>query len=115
MNKISHIFVKNIPEDLADNTVYVSIDYATAMHKCACGCGSRVVTPISPIGWNLNFDGDTISLYPSIGNWSFPCQSHYWITKDRIKWAPKLTKEQIEKGRAYEEQDAKDYYEDKLK
>jgi Family of unknown function (DUF6527) len=115
MNKISHIFVKNIPENLADNTVYVSIEYATAMHKCACGCGSKVVTPISPIGWSLNFDGDTISLHPSIGNWSFPCQSHYWVKRNSIMWAPRLTKEQIEKGRTYEEEDTKDYYDKKSK
>jgi hypothetical protein len=35
------------------------------------------------------FDGKTISLDPSIGNWSFPCQSHYWITSSEVRWVPK--------------------------
>jgi len=34
-----------------------------------------VVTPLSPTGWSLIFDGETVSLYPSIGNWNFPCRS----------------------------------------
>lgn len=83
-NMLRHEFVKHIPENLAERTVYVSITFATAAHKCACGCGNEVVTPISPTDWELTFDGRTISLYPSIGNWNLPCQSHYWIERDRV-------------------------------
>ncbi|MFC4855982.1 DUF6527 family protein [Actinophytocola glycyrrhizae] len=25
-----------------------------------------------------DFNGETVSLSPSIGNWSFPCRSHYY-------------------------------------
>ena len=32
------------------------------------------------------FDGRTISLNPSIGNWSYPCRSHYWIKGNRVVW-----------------------------
>ena len=53
------------------------------------GCGGRVVTPLSPDDWRLTYDGDTVSLWPSIGNWAFACQSHYWIRSDQIVWAPK--------------------------
>jgi hypothetical protein len=35
--------------------------------------------PISPADWQLAYDGDTVSLTPSIGNWGFPRRSHYWI------------------------------------
>jgi hypothetical protein len=52
-----------------------------------CGCGNEVVTPISPTGWTLNFYGDSVSLSPSIGNWSFKCRSHYFITKNKIRHA----------------------------
>lgn len=45
------------------------------------------------------FDGENISLHPSIGNWSFPCQSHYWIKNGSIKWSGKFTKEEIEEVR----------------
>lgn len=103
--KLSHKFVKNIPDTIENGVVYVSVDYSTAIHKCCCGCGNEIVTPFSPTDWKLTFDGETISLYPSIGNWSLPCQSHYWITNNEVEWAPKWTKKQIEHGRMEEERD----------
>ncbi len=104
-----HEFVEFIPDDLEQGTIYVSIRFATASHLCVCGCGNKVVTPIRPTDWTLIFDGKTVSLEPSIGNWSFPCQSHYYIRKNRIKWAPKWSREQIERGRRYDHH-AKDSY-----
>ncbi len=62
------------------------MEYTVASHLCVCGCGREVVTPIRPSEWNLTFDGETISLHPSIGNWDFPCQSHYWIKRNKIIW-----------------------------
>jgi hypothetical protein len=79
-------FVEFVPDELEDGILYVSITYATVLHKCACGCGNEVVTPLSPSDWQLTFNGETISLFPSIGNWSFPCQSHYWIRKNEVVW-----------------------------
>jgi hypothetical protein len=96
---IEHEFVEFIPETLAERTLYVSISFASAAHRCFCGCGTKVVTPISPTGWELLFDGDTVSLRPSIGNWGFPCRSHYWISQDRVVWAGPMTQEAIEEGR----------------
>jgi len=93
--KLAHRFVKSVPETLEDGVLYVSMEYATAIHKCCCGCGNQVVTPLSPRDWKLTFDGETISLYPSIGNWSFGCQAHYWITNNMVEWAPKWSKKQI--------------------
>jgi len=87
-----HKFVRSVPETLDEGVIYVSIDYATAIHKCCCGCGNEVVTPISPKDWKLIFDGETISLEPSIGNWSYKCQSHYFITRNRVEWCPKWDK-----------------------
>lgn len=84
-----HKFVKSAPDTLEDGVIYVSVEYASAMHKCCCGCGHEVVTPFSPTDWQLTFDGRSISLYPSIGNWSFKCQSHYWIRNNRVEWCPK--------------------------
>ena len=68
-------FVEFIPKDLEDGIIYISMEYATATHKCVCGCGLRVVTPFSPTDWTLIYDGKSVSLDPSIGNWSFPCGS----------------------------------------
>lgn len=92
---LTHKFVEYIPDKLEDRTVYVSIRFATAVHKCCCGCGHEVVTPLSPSGWQLSYDGESISLSPSIGNWGFPCKSHYWIKNDSVKWARKWSTKEI--------------------
>jgi hypothetical protein len=97
---LAHEFVKVIPSELEARTLYVSMDYATVVHKCCCGCGREVVTPLSPTDWKLTYDGASISLSPSIGNWSFECRSHYWIDKNTVRWAGQWSKEQIEAGRA---------------
>ena len=85
--KLAHKFVDSIPEVLEEGTLYVSIRFGTVVHKCACGCGEEVVTPLGPAEWKLTYDGRTISLAPSIGNWSFPCRSHYWIDGGNVRWA----------------------------
>ncbi len=97
--KIRHEFVEFIPKNKEDGVLYVSIPYATAVHNCFCGCGTKVVTPISPVGWNLTFDGETVSLSPSVGNWSFTCRSHYFIRKDTVVWAGDMSEDQIARGR----------------
>ena len=99
---LKHEFVEFIPEELEQGTFYISIRFKTGTHLCSCGCGNIVVTPLSPTDWKLIFDGKTVSLHPSVGNWSFPCQSHYWIRNNRIEWAPKWSREQIERGRRHD-------------
>lgn len=106
---LTHEFVEFIPDELKQCTVYISIRFATVSHLCCCGCGNKVVTPLRPTDWRLIFDGKTVSLDPSIGNWSFPCRSHYWITHNRVRWAPQWSQERIEAGRAHD-QLAKDNY-----
>lgn len=96
---MQHKFVELIPDTIEDGILYISIKYCTAIHKCVCGCGNEVVTPISPTDWKLTFDGKTISLSPSIGNWNFKCQSHYWIRKNEIIYAEKWDKKEIQDGR----------------
>lgn len=96
---LSHEFVEYIPDDLKGGTLYVSMAFATVAHKCCCGCGNEVVTPLSPTDWKLIFDGESISLDPSIGNWSLPCQSHYWITAGTIRWSRRWSQEEIDTGR----------------
>jgi hypothetical protein len=77
-------FVKHIPDSLDDGVLYISMEYATAAHRCCCGCGEEVVTPFSPRDWKLTFDGETISLWPSIGSWTLPCRSHYVIDHSAV-------------------------------
>jgi hypothetical protein len=110
LHAITHRFVENIPDEVDEGTLYVSIPYATAIHNCFCGCGEEVVTPISPTGWTLTFDGDTVSLKPSIGNWSLPCRSHYWITNNRVRWAGEWTQEAIDAARAADRRSMDRYF-----
>jgi len=99
MNRLEPCFVSLLPDQMEEGKLYVSMEFASVIHLCCCGCGGQVVTPLSPSGWNLWFDGDSISLEPSIGNWSFPCQSHYFITENIVVWDRKWTKSEISAGR----------------
>ncbi|MBL7894533.1 MAG: hypothetical protein JNK50_04495 [Bacteroidia bacterium] len=99
MKILQHKFVETIPDKVEEGILYISIEYCTAIHKCVCGCGNEVVTPLSPTDWKLTFNGETVSLSPSIGNWSFKCQSHYWITYNKISHARKWDREEIDYGR----------------
>jgi hypothetical protein len=92
-------FVNFIPDVVEEGVLYISTKFATAIHKCPCGCGEIVVTPIRPADWTLEWNGDTVSLYPSIGNWSLSCQSHYWIRENRVVWARKWSASEIETSR----------------
>ena len=94
-NTVEFKFVDEIPQKLIQNKIYISMNHATAVHVCLCGCREEVVTPFSPNDWKIVFDGNSITLRPSIGNWSFDCQSHYWITNNQVKWARKFTKPEI--------------------
>lgn len=91
---LEHQFVRHIPEVLEPGVIYVSMDYATAAHICCCGCRQEVVTPFTPTDWRMTFDGETLSLWPSIGNWNLPCRSHYIIDRSRIIEADSWSDEQ---------------------
>ena len=89
-------FVKGVPRELEPGLLYVSMEYGTVVHSCCCGCGHEVVTPLTPTDWRLTFDGESISLWPSVGNWNLPCRSHYVIKSNRVIEAGPLDKTKIE-------------------
>lgn len=93
--RLEHKFIDSAPQELEDGVLYVSIRFRLAMHLCCCGCKNKVVTPLSPVRWEITFNGKTVSLYPSIGNWNFECQSHYWITNGEVLWAESWSKGKI--------------------
>jgi hypothetical protein len=97
-HKLEHRFVQYIPDALEPGVLYISMEYATAAHSCCCGCGLQVITPFAPTDWKLTFDGETISLWPSIGNWNFPCRSHYIIRQSRIITVEPWQEKQSEGG-----------------
>lgn len=104
ISSLKPVFVDQFPETLTAGTIYVSMVYGTAVHACCCGCSRKVFTPFGPTDWKLIFDGDTVTLDPSIGNWNFPCQSHYWIVRNEIRWAARWSQAQIDSGREFDRQ-----------
>jgi hypothetical protein len=100
-------FVEFIPVKLSEGVLYISRRYKTATHLCCCGCGLEVVTPLNPTKWSLSeHPNGTISLMPSVGNWSFPCKSHYWIVKGRVKWSYEMSPQLIAAVQARDLRDA---------
>lgn len=87
--KLEPTFVTYVPRELEDGRLYISMEYATAVHLCACGCGTKTVTPLSRSGWTLAFDG-AVTLRPSVGNGQGRCQSHYLVNDDQIHWLPPI-------------------------
>jgi hypothetical protein len=92
-------YVNGVPRDLELGVLYVSMQYSTVVHSCCCGCGNEVVTPLTPTDWRLTFDGETISLWPSVGNWNLPCRSHYLIRENRVIEAGSWSNAKIEAER----------------
>lgn len=105
-----HRFSEFIPEQLDEGVLYITMDYGTVVHLCPCGCGNKVVTPLTPTDWELRFNGKEVTLGPSIGNWSFPCKSHYWIIRNTVRWARRWTADEIEGGRQEDREAKRDYY-----
>ncbi len=96
---LEHRFVHHMPSELEPGVLYVSVEFHSVMHQCCCGCGREVVTPLTPTDWSMTFNGKTVSLQPSVGNWSFPCRSHYWIRSNRVFGAEPWSDDQVRQER----------------
>ncbi len=112
LERLEHRFVDQMPkrEELQEGVLYIAMGFGLAVHLCACGCGEKTVTPFSPAEWSITCDGESVSLQPSIGNWSFDCRSHYWIRDDEIIWGKPLTETMIATVRAGDTVAAERYY-----
>lgn len=108
---MQHKFVEYIPDEVSEGILYVSMEFGTVVHKCCCGCGHEVVTPISPTDWQLLFNGESITLSPSIGNWSFNCRSHYFIRNNEIKWCGSWSNQQVKVEKSEDLKRKKEYFE----
>lgn len=86
VSELRPLFVEYFPDEFESGILYVSMQYAICGHLCACGCGEKVITPLSPKQWKIAYNGEDVTLYPSIGNYAFACQSHYFLTNGNIIW-----------------------------
>jgi hypothetical protein len=55
------------------------------------------------------YDGK-VSLHPSIGNWSFPCRSHYWIRGNEVVWAEQWSDTRIAAAKTHDRESLDEYY-----
>lgn len=78
-------FVHRVPSQIEEGVLYICLDCDVVVHRCACGCGEKVVLPLAPEHWQLYYDGD-VTLTPSIGNYQYECKSHYFIRKSQVVW-----------------------------
>ncbi len=97
--KLEHRFVHFVPERLEPGVLYISLEFCTASHSCCCGCGEEVVTPLSPAQWRMTFDGESVSLWPSVGSWTLRCRSHYVVERGNVRIAPQWSEAEVEAGR----------------
>ncbi len=113
VDRLEPVFTEFIPpeKELKRGKLYISMQYTTTVHLCASGCGEKVVLPLSPAKWRLEFDGDSVSMSPSVGNWNLTCRSHYWIRNNRVVWAGAWGDKRIAAGRRHDEQDVNRYFE----
>lgn len=87
---LSPVFTETVPSSPEPGNLHISMQYETAVHLCACGCGTKVVTPLGRYDWILTFDG-SVSLRPSVGNGQQRCRSHYYVRNNRIDWLPPIS------------------------
>lgn len=104
--------VELIPEQLEDGVLYISHRYSTAVHRCCCGCGEEVVTPLGPTDWSVRVVAGLATVHPSIGNWSYACRSHYWIRRGKVVWAGSMSGSEIEAGRARDRAAKRAYFDE---
>lgn len=82
-------------EDMEEGVIYVHKESTQSFHNCLCGCKEPVVMALDfinidgeeikgiwpPGNWNLTIKDGKATFSPSVGNYEFPCKSHYIITK----------------------------------
>ncbi|MCZ8195628.1 MAG: DUF6527 family protein [Aquidulcibacter sp.] len=104
-----------MPSSLEPGVLYVSLAYSTAAHLCACGCNSKIRTPLGPTEWSFADDSEGPTLTPSVGNWQLPCKSHYVLTGGNILWSGQWTEDQVLAGRNHEMRVRQKYYNNRNK
>jgi hypothetical protein len=84
-------FVDKIPDVITHGILYVCEKDNMSMHKCPCGCGVQIGTPIRSGFTNDNGKCTFTSLNGSnlfFGNFDCTRSHHpeYYITENKIQW-----------------------------
>ena len=91
--EVRHVSELNYPGDppMELGVLYVVDNSPYVQYSCPCGCGRDVTLPTTKhqdgyYGWGFTESEGGVTLSPSIFSTGFPCRSHYFIQKSRIKW-----------------------------
>jgi hypothetical protein len=81
---ITPVFVEWMPDFYEQGLVYISKEHGCSKHLCLCGCGQMTIMPLDDgtKWWKLVESDKGVSFIGSVGNYAFPCQSHYIITNN---------------------------------
>ena len=78
-------FVQSIPTgSRKPGEIVVSCRYNVASFLCPCGCGAAMDIIFRPYRWRMEWDGEHLSICPSISSPRLACKSHYWITRNEV-------------------------------
>lgn len=102
--------VRYMPKTLEPGVLYVSEEFFTAAHLCACGCSTKIRTPLGPTEWSVEDTPKGPTLWPSVGNWQQKCCSHYWFDRGEVMFGEEWSPRQAALGRAAEEAHRLAYY-----
>lgn len=87
LNELEPVFVEFVPHQLEAGKLYIAERFGTTSHLCPCGCQDLVVMPINKEnGWSMIKKDGKVTMRPSVGNFEYPCKSHYYITENKIEW-----------------------------
>jgi Family of unknown function (DUF6527) len=81
----------SVPEEIGGDLYLVRRDGhdKRVVLNCPCSCGRRIdlslVASERP-HWTIKMNKNKFSLYPSVWLTSDPCQSHFVIRDNKIKW-----------------------------
>ena len=67
------------------NTILTILVILYGLISSGCSSKTGAINEVYKF-WQLYYNGKEISLTPSIGNYEFPCQSHYFIRHNRVEW-----------------------------
>ena len=91
-------FVESIPPGRPPAGEFlISIKYGMGVLRCPCGCGNTMDVNIEPHRWSIKWDGEHISVCPSISSDWMGCRSHYWVRRNRIVWGYPISRTAEEK------------------
>lgn len=108
--KLSPNYVDHFPDKLEEGVLYISEEFSLTGHKCCCGCGEDVYLKLGPAKWQLTkMSNGTVSLDPSVGNWKYECQSHYWICKNQVLDAGPMSASEIAAVQQKDRRDRNEY------